>query len=153
MRHFWRVTLLLVCLGCFGCSPPIPENIGDYVDDCILMTPEPHAPTKDDPHAGFKDVYACGISLEELTALTNEGTPWPDGSMVLKESTKAHQGHPWLIATATKQSGEWGWAEYTRNFATEEFAQIPVGEDTCIDCHQKVESTDFIYTRFIPETP
>jgi len=153
MRTFCGALILLSCFMLAGCSPPLPDTLGDYAVECILMTPEPIPPTEDDPHVGFKDVYACGISEEDLLAQMSDGAPWPDGSMVLKESTKAHQGYPWLIATASKQAGSWEWAEYTRNFESEDFAQIPVGEDTCIDCHKKVKSSDYIYTHYITSNP
>ena len=102
MRTLGGALILIISLGWMGCSTPIPGDIENYATECLLMTPEPHAPTEDDPHDGFKDVYACGISEEDLLALTNQGTPWPDGSCVVKESTKEHQGFPWLIATASK---------------------------------------------------
>ena len=153
MKTIGCAMLLVASLTWLGCSPPIPGDIANYETECILMTPEPHGPTEDDPHQGFKNVYACGISLDDLLAGTNEGVLWPEGSWVLKESTKEHQDFPWLIATASKSGGAWEWAEYTRNFESEEFLQIPVGEDVCIDCHKKVESSDFIYTRYLPPAP
>ena len=150
MRSFRDVIVALLVLGMSACSTPLPSDIGDYANDCILMTPEPHPPTSGDPHDGFKDVYACGIELAALVALTNTGDPWPEDSMVLKESTKGYQDYPWLIATARKENGKWAWAEYTRNFPDEDFGQILVSEDVCVDCHKDFADTDFIFTRYIP---
>ena len=59
-----------------GCGGPLPVHIPDYAQDCILMTPEPIPPYDGDPHEGEKNVYACGLTKDELVSL--KATMWYD---------------------------------------------------------------------------
>ena len=108
------------------------------------MNAAPIAPTHDDPHDGFKEVYGCNVTADDLKV------PYPDGTLIVKESCPngpcRDDNFVWLIASARKSNGKWRWNEYTRNFADESFAEIIAPEETCISCHKKVEATDWIYS-------
>ena len=93
----------VVLMGAAACGDPLPDDLSDYETRCIAMNPTPIPPTPDDPHSGFKTVYACNISEDVL----EEGTrPFPEGTLIVKESIKEGEDAPWLIATARKGSGE-----------------------------------------------
>lgn len=98
---------------------------------------------EDDPHEGKKNVFACNVSCEEL-----QERPFPDGTVVVKESIKDGQDYAWLVATARKSGGEWQWDEYTRNFPSEDFVSILASESVCIDRHVKWRGADWIATGF-----
>lgn len=99
--------------------------------------------TKDDPHQGVKNVYACGVPMENVRSLE----PFPEGTIIVKESTRSDSDYSWLVATARKSSGRWSWNEYSRNFSDEPFLSILPGEQVCVDCHKKAAALDWIYTR------
>ena len=134
-----------------GCGGPLPSDFPDYENECILMTPTAIPPTEDDPHEGHKKVYACGITEEALILRQENNDPYPDGTMIIKESQKDTQSAPWLVAIAEKKNGEWEWAEYTRNFADQEYLKAPIGEDTCIGCHKDAKNADYIFTGYLEE--
>lgn len=102
----------------------------------------------DDPHQGEKNVYACGV---EPQALQGNIRPFADGTWIVKESTRTDSNYPWLVATAEKRNGTWHWNEYTRNFSDEDFVAILTTESTCIDCHRRVDTVDWIFTVFEPD--
>ena len=99
-------------------------------------------------HQGHKNIYACGITEEALIARQENNDPYPDGTLIIKESQKEHQSAPWLIAIVEKKNGTWQWAEYTRNFADQEYLKAPVGEDKCIGCHKDAKNADYIFTTY-----
>ena len=116
----------------------------DFEEACIRMNLEEIPPYPDDPHSGYKHVYAChdedGVVLE---------APYPEGTRIVKASRKSGQDFPFLIATAEKQNGEWEWTEYTRNFDGETFLKLPLAQSVCTDCHAAVADTrDWIFTEF-----
>jgi len=139
-----------------GCGETPPDDVLNYAqrDDCVLLNVEPIPPTPSDPHIGFKDVYACNITVDDLLAL-NEETPvvYPDGTLILKSSRREHQDYAWLLATAVKTDGAWEWTEYKRNFEDEDFLSIPVSQSVCVNCHKAAESLDYIFTKYGGEHP
>lgn len=139
------VTAATICLAVAGCAEELPDDVADYRERCIRMNAEPIAVTSDDPHEGVKDVFACNVELE---VLLRQERPFPDGTIIVKESTRSDSDFPWLVATARKQGEGWAWDEYTRNFDNEPFLRILGGESSCIDCHRRVEAVDWIYTFF-----
>ena len=148
MRYF------LIFTVAFGLSNCADETlVADYkvAEDCFQMNAELIEPTEDDPHQGYKNVYACNVTPEELRDEAGAPVfPYPEGTLIIKESTRENQDYRWLIATAEKKGGNWEWKEFTRNFANEEFAKLPVSEDTCVNCHNKVKALDYIYTIYSP---
>jgi len=147
-----NMTLLaLGSLGyCNACAEPLPSELENYREECLKMNCEPISVKNDDPHEGVKDVFACNVSEEALLE-TLEGAPYPDGTIIVKESTRTDSDYPWLIATARKRGDSWKWDEYTRNFENEDFLRIVSGESVCTDCHDKARSRDWIFTEFVPE--
>jgi hypothetical protein len=135
----WFLTLA----ACGG--ETLPADIADYETRCPRMNAGPIPRRESDPHPGTKNVYACNVDLAFLRANTR---PFPDGTVILKTSTKENTSHPWLVATARKQGGTWKWDEYTRNFEDEDFVRIFASESVCTNCHRNAESADWIFTAF-----
>lgn len=140
---------VVAILGCWsflqGCGETLPSDVANYRedDDCHKMNAAPLPRRSDDPHEGEKNVYACNVPLAVLRA--NE-RPFPEGTIVIKESIRRDSDYAWLVATARKHADGWQWAEYTRNFESEEFVHILPGEQVCIDCHRDARTVDWIYT-------
>ncbi len=130
-----------------ACGDTLPADVEDYQSRCVQLNVDPIPPYEGDPHAGFKNVYACDVDEAQLLAGTR---PFPEGTLIVKESTKEGQEAPWLVATARKGAGQgvdsWQWDEYTRNFPDEEFRRILAKQSTCTDCHKRVQDADYIFT-------
>lgn len=144
-----RSVLLILLAWPSACAEPLPDDVENYREECLKMNCEPIGVTKDDPHDGEKDVFACNLSEDELLR-TLDGAPFPDGTLIVKESTRRDSDYPWLIATARKRGNDWKWDEYTKNFEDEEFLHILSGESVCTDCHKKVSYRDWIFTVYQP---
>jgi hypothetical protein len=146
--------LAIVALAATGCSEAVPHDIANYKERCIRMNAEPIPEKDSDPHRGVKNVYACGVTEEQLVEDGEPIFPYPEGTIIVKESTREGQGYPWLIATARKEGGVFRWDEYTRNFPDQEFLHILAGEEVCTDCHKDVEkSSDWIFTVYRGASP
>ncbi|MDZ4697087.1 MAG: cytochrome P460 family protein [Deltaproteobacteria bacterium] len=126
-----------------GCGADLPEDIRNYETLCTPMATA--GPYDDDPHSGNKRIFACNVDKAFLAAGTR---PFPDGTIIVKESTKPRQCAPWLIATMRKQAGKWSWAEYTRNFADEDFGELLVPSSTCTGCHDDAKDADWVFSQF-----
>jgi hypothetical protein len=140
MRFPWASCLPFALSCTLSCSDALPDDIADYAE-CPTLNADPLPKRQDDPHEGRKNVYACGLDCGALA-----DRPFPDGTIIVKESIKDGQGYAWLVATARKIDGHWSWNEYTRNFEHERFVSILAGEQVCIDCHKKWEADDWIAT-------
>ena len=148
MQRSALATTALILLAA-GCTDALPSDIEGYRDRCIKLNPQPIPPTDADPHKGFKDVFACNVSLEQLVEPDGRPKlPYPDGTLIVKDSRRAHQDFQWLVATAKKEEGSWSWAEYTRNFENEDFLGVLAPEKVCVDCHRKAEESDWIFTTY-----
>jgi hypothetical protein len=132
--------LLTACAG-----ETLPADVVDNETRCQRMNAQPIPRRDSDPHPGVKNVYACNVDESVLRA---NARPFPDGTVIVKSSTKENVSYSWLVATARKQGGRWRWDEYTRNFADEEFVRSLVSQSVCTDCHKEAESVDWIFTRF-----
>lgn len=132
-----------------ACGEALPSDVANYRTDpdCHQMNVELLPQRSDDPHEGEKNVFACNVPLSTLQA--NE-RPFPDGSVVIKESIRKDSDFAWLVATARKSKGGWTWNEYSRNFENEAFLEIFPSEQVCIDCHEKARTVDWIYTAYTP---
>jgi hypothetical protein len=137
--------LALVLLLTSACGSTLPGDVPGYEARCPQMNAQPIPRYSGDPHEGIKNVFACNLGLELLLA---NARPFPDGTLIVKESTREGEGFPWLIATARKQGGSWRWDEYTRNFDREVFRHILVGESVCTGCHVKAQTADWIFTSY-----
>ena len=123
----------------------LPSDVIDYQTRCQRMNARPIPRYDGDPHAGTKNVYACNVDDALLRANIR---PFPDGTVIVKNSTKENASYPWLVATARKQGGAWKWDEYTRNFEDEDFVRILASESVCTNCHKEAEGADWIFTAF-----
>ncbi len=131
-----------------GCGDPVPSEVEGYRERCIRLNKDPIPRYDGDPHAGNKNVYACGV---DMAFLMNNTRPFPAGTMIIKESTRENEDFPWLLATTQKQAaGGWHWIEYTRNFEDEPLRRILAGQGVCTGCHKRAEPADWIYTTFQP---
>lgn len=144
-----RAKALLLSLPILAaCAEPLPADLAHFRERCVKLNAAPIPEKDSDPHRGVKDVWACNVKSDEIPDA--DGTapfPYPDGTVIVKESTRQGQDYPWLIATARKQGGTWTWDEYTRNFPDEELLHIYAKEDVCTGCHEDVAaSSDWIFT-------
>ena len=128
-----------------GCGSTLPEDVPGYASRCVRMNASPIPPYEGDPHKGMKNVYACDVDVPLVEANTR---PFPDGTLIIKESAAEGESFVWLIATARKQGGSWRWDEYTRNFSDEEFRHGLAGQSVCTGCHVRAQSADWIFTRY-----
>lgn len=144
MWHF-RVGLCAVAWGALACGAPLPDDVSGYQSRCTRLNEQPIARYDGDPHKGMKNVYVCNLDESVVKANTR---PFPETTLVVKESTREGESFPWLVATARKSGGTWRWDEYTRNFADEEFRHILAGESVCTGCHRKAEPADWIFTTY-----
>jgi hypothetical protein len=140
-----RWLALLVVLAAGGCGSPPPDDVAGYASRCVRLNASSIPPYPGDPHAGKKNVYACDVDQPLVQANTR---PFPDGTLIVKESTRTGESFVWLMATARKQAGAWHWDEYTRNFADEELRHGLASESVCTGCHVQVQTTDWIFTRY-----
>jgi hypothetical protein len=138
--------ILLIPAWLVACQV-MPEEVNGYQDNCILMNAELIPPQSSDPHLGYKNVYACNVDVATLT--DPAFSTYPEGTMIVKESTRDGQNYPWLIATAKKVDSEWQWAEYKRNFPNEDFVKILAGQGVCTGCHKDAKDTgDWLFTHY-----
>jgi hypothetical protein len=132
-----------------GCTDGLPADVDGYADRCVRLNKLPIAEVPDDPHLGVKNVYVCNLAATDL--LNGDGStllPYPEGTLIVKEARRANQDFVWQVATARKVGGSWGWDEYQRNFADQDFGRLPVSESVCIDCHRRVEVADWMFTPY-----
>jgi hypothetical protein len=137
-----RACVIAVVCGA-ACSATLPADVDGYQSRCVRMNAEPIPRTDADPHNGVKNVYVCNV---ETAALEANRRPFPEGTLIVKESRRVGEDLVWLIATARKQGGEWQWDEYTRNFANEEFRHALAPESVCTGCHVRAQGADWIFT-------
>lgn len=132
-----------------ACTDGLPADVAGYAERCLKLNVERLPLTDDDPHTGEKNVYACNVSESQL--IDGDGAPirpYPDGTLIVKEAFRDGQAYPWLVALMRKSGGAWQWAEYTRNFADQDFAELPISDTVCTDCHRQVEPIDWVFTPF-----
>jgi hypothetical protein len=141
-----RRLLLLIGLAA-GCEAELPADVEGYAERCVKMNPAPIAPYEGDPHRGMKNVYACNVDPALLRA---NQRPFPEGTLIVKDSTRPPESAPWLVATARKRDGGWQWDEYTRNFPDESLRRILAGQSVCTGCHQQARALDWIFTAYSP---
>lgn len=142
-RSCWFAPLIAALAS--GCGAALPADVAGYESRCARMNAQPIPEYAGDPHAGTKNVYACGVGLPQLQSHT---LPFPDGTLIVKESRGAGELFVWLIATARKQGESWQWDEYTRNFADEELRHNLAGQSVCTGCHVRAKAADWIFTAY-----
>jgi Cytochrome P460 len=144
-RWFFISGISIMPFVAMACGADLPDDIRNYANECRQIATA--GPYDGDPHSGNKRIFACKVPQDFLAAGTR---PFPDGTIIVKESTKPRQHAPWLIATMRKQAGKWSWAEYTRNFADEDFGELLVPSSTCTGCHDDAKDADWVFSQFSP---
>lgn len=147
MRFSFRpcAALVIVASACAGCGESLPPDLAGYESSCVKLNRDEIPPYEGDPHAGFKNVFACNVPQDALEA---DERPFPDGTIIIKESRRQGQDFTWLVAVARKEEGRWRWDEYTRNFGSEDHVRLLLPQSKCTNCHERVSSRDYIYTGY-----
>jgi hypothetical protein len=104
-----------------------------------------------DAHFGTKEVYV-NQSRETLAPDGVQLFPYPDGTILVKESIRPTRDFVGLVSIMRKRAGsdpehgDWEWVEYARASADEAFTEV--GRDAvCWTCHAIREPWDWVYTR------
>ena len=145
MRTEIGVKILALLLATGACEATLPDDVEGYATRCVRMNATEIPPYDGDPHRGFKNVYACNVERAAVEANTR---PFPEGALIVKESTRPGESAAWLVATARKQNGNWQWDEYTRNFSDESLRHNLAASSVCTGCHQEARGVDWIFTSY-----
>lgn len=120
--------------------PGLPRYVWPYAS-WTKLNRKPVPPRDSDPHLGTKEVYARRAA--------KDGT-YPPGSVVVKEAVRPGADFVGLIAVMRKERGadpahnDWIFVEYTREKATDDFAETASGA-VCSSCHMGAASTDYVW--------
>lgn len=125
-------------------EPGLPAYVAGH-ESWAKLNASPIPPAEGgDPHAGTKDVFAS-------RAMGEDGR-FPDGTVIVKRSTREGDGYVHLVAVMRKlagsdpEHGDWEFVEYTRDAAQEPFAEIASGS-ICTSCHmQAADDGDWAFT-------
>jgi hypothetical protein len=129
-----------------GCATTtLPYDVAGYETRCARLNVEPIPPHGDDRHRGFKNVYACYVDRDQLR---EHRRPFPEGTLIVKESRRPRESFVWMIALARKHGGVWSWEEYTRNFSDDDLRRGFASAAVCTDCHAAAQRDDWIFTRY-----
>ena len=130
--------------------PGLPDDTAGY-DKWLKINAEPIPPVAGgDPHNGTKNVYVN----QERDTIAPDGEqqfPYPDGSIVVKDTVRPNKDYIGLIAIMRKKAGsapdhnDWEFIEYTRNDPDDEFKVLASGR-ICWGCHARVEDKDYVFT-------
>lgn len=142
-----RLCLALTLAAAAACGDTLPSDIEGYetAPECVRLNKDPIPAYQGDPHKGIKNVFACHVDLPALLANTR---PFPEGTIIVKESRREGEAFTWLVATARKRQGRWRWDEYTRNFDNESHERLLVAQSKCMDCHAGAAAQDFIFSNY-----
>jgi hypothetical protein len=130
--------------------PGLPADVVGYRSWLRLnRDPIPVHP-ESDAHYGTKHVYVN----QPRDALAPGGTqrlPYPDGTIVVKESVRPGRGFVGLVSIMRKRAGsdpehgDWSWVELGRDDAGEALATV--GRDViCWSCHVRIARKDWVFT-------
>lgn len=125
-------------------EPGLPDYVAGH-ESWTKLNAAPIPPAEGgDPHAGTKDVFAS----EPKGA---DGR-FPDGTVIVKRSTREGDDYVHLVAVMRKQAGsdpehgDWAFVEYTRDAAEAPFAELASGS-ICSSCHmQAADDGDWAFT-------
>lgn len=130
-----------------ACGVSLPSEVADYATRCAKLNMTEIPPHESDAHPGFKNVFACELDAAVVSA---DVRPFPEGALIVKESTRQGETAPWLVATARKQGGTWHWDEYTRSTTSEPLIHTLAADSVCTGCHRQALAVDWIFTRYTP---
>ncbi|MCZ6679976.1 MAG: cytochrome P460 family protein [Candidatus Poribacteria bacterium] len=135
--------------------PGLPDDVAGY-ETWLQLNAQPIPPNSEprvafDAHRGTKNVY---VNQDRGTIAPNgeQQFPYPEGSIVVKESVRPNRDFVGLIAIMRKASGsnashnDWTFAEYTRSGADAAFSEIASGA-VCTGCHSGAANSDYVWTR------
>ncbi len=130
--------------------PGLPGDVAGY-EKWLKLNAQPIPPRDADPHNGTKNVYA-NQARAAIAPNGQQKFPYPDGCIIVKESTRPGANFIGLIAIMRKAKGsdpahnDWTFVEYTRGGADDAFREVAKGA-ACWDCHSGAANTDYVYTR------
>ena len=130
--------------------PGLPDDVAGY-ERWLKLNAQPIPPRDADPHNGTKNVYA-NQARATIAPNGQQKFPYPDGCIIVKESTRPGANFIGLIAIMRKAKGsdpvhnDWTFVEYTRGGADDAFREVAKGA-VCWGCHSAAANTDYVYTR------
>ena len=129
----------------------LPDETAGY-ENWLKLNANPIPPAGGgDPHNGTKNVY---VNQERADITDQNGEqvfPYPDGTIIVKESVRPGRNFIGLIAIMQKSEGndpahnDWAFAEYTRGAEDKAFGKIAEG-GVCWGCHIGAQNVDYVYT-------
>jgi hypothetical protein len=148
-------SLVSVLLAAVPTAPPgLPGFVAGYAG-WPRLNDEPIPPRQGgDAHLGTKNVYVN----QDRMALAPAGAqvfPYPDGTILVKESTRPGADFVGLVAVMRKRSGsdpahgDWLFVEYSRTSATARF-RLLARDGVCFGCHQAALDSDWVFTTLPP---
>ena len=131
-------------------APGLPDFVAGY-QDWLRLNAEPIPPRQGgDAHLGTKDVFV-NQATDTLAPNGVQLFPYPDGTIIVKESTRPGLDFVGLVAVMRKRAGsdsahgDWTFIEYSRSTSTQAFSVL-ARDGSCFGCHRIAESTDWAYT-------
>lgn len=131
--------------------PGLPAITAGY-QNWLKLNAKPIPPVAGgDPHNGNKNVFV-NQKKDTIAPGGVQKFPYPDGSIVVKESTRPGKDFIGLIAIMEKKKGanaahnDWIFTEYTRNAKDAVFKKIAEGA-LCSGCHSQVKDRDYVFVR------
>jgi len=142
--------LVTALAGANTALPGLPADVAGFERWLRLnATPLPVRPG--DPHRGVKDVFV-NRSRDQIAPGGAQRFPYPDGSIVVKASTRPGEDFVWLVAIMRKRAGSdpahgnWQFVEYTRPGAGDRFTVL-ARDGVCWGCHGDVRAaSDWVFT-------
>lgn len=130
--------------------PGLPEFVAGYRSWLRLnAAPIPPRPGGD-AHFGTKDVFV-NQTRDMLAPAGTQRFPYPEGTIVVKESTRPGADIVSLVAIMRKRAGsdpphgDWTFTEYTRGDASARFTLV-ARDNVCFGCHTIAAAMDWVYT-------
>jgi hypothetical protein len=131
--------------------PGLAADIAGY-ESWLRMNAEPIlVHPVGDAHFGTKNVYA-NQTRDAIAPGGVQQFPYPDGTILVKESTRPGRDFIGLVSVMRKRAGsdpehgDWEWVEYARSSGEEAFAEV--GRDAiCWTCHGLREPWDWVFIR------
>jgi hypothetical protein len=131
----------------------LPEDILGY-QDWFELNEQPIPPIEGgDAHLGTKNVYAS-----EEADRSGGSILYPDGTIVVKESTRPDTDFIGLVAIMRKEAGadpdhgDWVFIEYTRSAPDAAFTET-AKDAVCWSCHVGAQQTDWIWVHTTGDAP
>ncbi|HYR95704.1 MAG TPA: cytochrome P460 family protein [Candidatus Binatus sp.] len=131
--------------------PGLPGDIAGY-GSWLRMNAEPiPVHPVGDAHFGTKNVYV-NQTRDAIAPGGVQQLPFPDGTILVKESTRPGRDFIGLVSIMRKRAGsdpahgDWQWVEYARSSGQETFAEVE-RDAVCWTCHKIREPWDWVYTR------